>query len=408
MNGGSNDYFVVPDDEDLISQYTLLMEPGTLERFADFDFQTAAILVRLNFLGSAELNDDVAQIKAFVEKEIPGRMAVTATGGSVLIAQTSDQISREILLNLALMLTVIFFVICGLFVSIKAGLLAMVPNTFPLIGAFGAMGVLDIPLSTGTFPVVIIALGIAVDDTIHFMVRFSKEMQNTTNNEVAIAQTIRHELKPVLGTSVALMLGFLILTFAEFQSIAEFGLLSAITISLALTADLLITPALLLSVPLITYWDLLSLSMSQKVIDDSPLFKDMTIGEIKRFALSGHIEKAVAGELIMRQGDPGDSMLLLLKGELSILVENNQGTSAKVATLTPGEIIGEMSLLSKEARSASVQVESDAQFLKIDAHVLDKVDHNYPRLAVKIRKNISRILAARLKTANQNYIEVLA
>ncbi|MFT4929577.1 MAG: putative RND superfamily exporter protein [Phenylobacterium sp.] len=407
MNGGSDDYFLVPDDADLISQYTLLMEPGTLERFADFDFQKAAIVVRLNFVGSSELNNDVAEIQAFVDRALPRHLAVTITGGSVLIAQTSDQISREILLNLALMLTVIFFVICGLFVSVKAGLLAMVPNTLPLIGAFGAMGILDIPLSTGTFPVVIIALGIAVDDTIHFMVRFSKEMQNTTDNEVAIAQTIRHELKPVLGTSLALILGFIVLTFAEFQSIAEFGLLSAVTISLALIADLLITPALLLSVPLITYWDLLSLSMSQNVIDTSPLFKGMTKGEIKRFALMGHIENEQAGELIIRQGEAGDSMLLLLKGELNILVKNAQGTNIKLATVAPGEIIGEMSLLSHDARSASVEVQSDAQFLKIDARVLDKVDHSYPRLAIKIRKNIAKILVARLKTSNQNYIGVL-
>jgi predicted RND superfamily exporter protein len=407
MNGGSNDYFQVPDSADLISQYTLLMEPGTVDRFADFDFQKANILIRLNFLGSSQLNRDVAEIQAFVDKQLPRRLAVTITGGSVLIAQTSDKISREILTNLALMLTVIFFVICGLFVSVKAGLLAMVPNTLPLIGAFGAMGVLGIPLSTGTFPVVIIALGIAVDDTIHFMVRFSKEMKNTTDNQMAIAQTIRHELKPVLGTSLALILGFTVLMFAEFRSIAEFGFLSAITISLALIADLLITPALLLSVPLITYWDLLSLSMSREVMDNSPLFEGMTKREIKRFALLGHIEDEKAGELIIRQGEAGDSMLLLLKGELNILIENSLGTSKKVATLAPGQIIGEMSLLSQECRSASVQVERDAQLLQIDAHVLDKVDRSYPRLAIKIRKNIAKILVARLKTANQNYIGAL-
>lgn len=408
MNGGSNDYDHVPDDADLISQYTLLMEPETLERFADFEFQKAAILIRLNFLGSSQFNKDIAQIQAFIDQELPRNLDVTITGGSVLIAQTSDQISREILLNLALMLTVIFIVICGLFVSVKAGLLAMIPNTLPLIGAFGAMGILDIPLSTGTFPVVIIALGIAVDDTIHFMVRFSKEMKHTTNNEVAIAQTIRHELKPVLGTSMALILGFIVLTFAEFRSIAEFGMLSAITISLALIADLIVTPALLISVPLITYWDLLSLSMSQNVIDNSPLFKSLTTREIKRFALMGNIENKKSGELLIRQGDAGNSMLLLLKGELTILVDNPQGQSIEVATAAPGDIIGEMSLLSDDRRSASVRVKSDAQLLKIDAHVLDKVDRSYPRMAIKIRKNIAQILVERLKKSTQNYIDVVS
>jgi uncharacterized protein len=408
MNGGINDYFKVPDDADLISQYTLLMEPETLERFADFDFQKAAILIRLDFPGSSEFNNDIAQIQAFIDEELPRHLAVTITGGQVLIAQTSDQISREILMNLALMLTVIFFIISGLFVSVKAGVLAMIPNILPLIGAFGAMGLLDIPLSTGTFPVVIIALGIAVDDTIHFMVRFSKEMKNTTNNELAIAQSVRHELKPVLGTSLALILGFLVLTFAEFRSIAEFGLLSAVTISLALISDLLITPALLLSVPLITYWDLLSLSISQNVIDNSPLFKDMTKSEIKRFALLGHIKNEKSGEVILRQGDAGNSMLLLLKGELTVLIENSQGENAKITTVSSGEIIGEMSLLSGDPRSASVQAVSDAQLLKIDAHVLEKVDRRYPRLAIKIRKNIAKILVSRLKTSNQNYIDVLS
>jgi CRP-like cAMP-binding protein len=147
--------------------------------------------------------------------------------------------------------------------------------------------------------------------------------------------------------------------------------------------------------------------MSQKVIDNSPLFKGMTHREIKRFALLGHIENKKAGELIIRQGDPGDSMLLLLQGELTILVENGQGISKKVATVAPGEIIGEMSLLSEEARSASVKVEHDAELLEIDAHVLDKVDRSYPRLAIKIRKNIARILVTRLQKSNLNYIELL-
>jgi CRP-like cAMP-binding protein len=133
----------------------------------------------------------------------------------------------------------------------------------------------------------------------------------------------------------------------------------------------------------------------------------MTTREVKRFALMGHIENEKEGEMIIRQGDSGNSMLLLLKGELTILVDNAQGISKKVATVSPGEIIGEMSLLSNDIRSASVQAQSDAQLLRIDARVLDKVDANYPRLAIKIRKNIALILVSRLKTSSQNYIRVL-
>ena len=104
MNNGQEKFFSVPDNDALISQYTLLMQPDTLERFADFEFQKACIVVRSNIVGSAKLNQDIIEIQKFVEHSFPARMKVNITGGSVLVAQASDKISREIIFNLALML----------------------------------------------------------------------------------------------------------------------------------------------------------------------------------------------------------------------------------------------------------------------------------------------------------------
>lgn len=407
MSGGSIKHFMVPENNDLISQYTLLMEPDTLERFVDYDFEKACIVVRSNLIGSEQLNEDLAELNEFIEHQFPNKIDIDITGASILVAQASDRISRELLTNLLIMLLVIFLVISSLFVSLKAGLLAMAPNSLPIIGALGAMSLLDIPLSTATFPVVIIALGVAVDDTLHFMVRFSQEVKKSTDNKVVIEKTIKHELKPVLGTSLALILGFIVLTFAEFGSIAEFGLLSAITILLALVSDLIITPALLLTIPLITYWDLMRLSISKEIMETNPLFKGLKPKQIKTFALMGSIETIKQHELLTLQGSTDNSMMLLLKGKATISVAGEDGKDKDIAKVLPGHIVGEMALLANVPRTASIRVEEDAEVLKIDSATLERVDSRYPKLAVKIHKNISQILVCRLQKTTKNYVEHL-
>lgn len=395
LNGGSDKLFKVPDNDDLISQYTLLISPDSLERFADFKFQKACIVVRSEVFSSEQFKRDLVNIAAFAEQELPIHFTVTATGQAVLIAKAANQISREILINLAIMLSIIFLIISVLFSSIKAGLLAMIPNSFPIIGVFAAMSFLEIPLSPSTFSVVIIALGVAVDDTLHFMVSFSEECKKSLDNDYAIAQTMRHEIKPILGTSLALIVGFLALTPAEFVSVSELGLLSAITIFLALLADLIITPALLLTLPLISSWDLLSLTISQKVMDTSPIFKGLKPCEIKRFVLMGNIVKAQSGDFLMLQNDKEKFILLLLKGQLDIFVAGDDGVNKKVRQMEAGSIVGEMALLSGEPRSASVQAVGNVEVLEFDASTMQHISNRYPGMAVKIHQNFADILIKR-------------
>jgi hydrophobe/amphiphile efflux-3 (HAE3) family protein len=396
MNGGSEQFFVVPDDDNLISQYTLLMQPETLERFADFEFQKACLVVRSSLVGSEKMNKDIAEIRAYIDDHFPVRMKVTITGGSVLIAKASDQISREMIVNIALMLAMIFLVISALFMSFRAGLLSVLPNSLPVIGSLGAMSLLDIPLSTGTFPVVIISLGIAVDDTLHFMVRFSNERKKSTDNKHVVNEALKHELKPILGTSLALIFGFSMLMFAEFRSIAEFGLLSAITICLALISDLVITPALLMTIPLITYWDLLKLSIDEELMDSNPLFVGLTHGEIKRFVLMGSLRNFEVGEVLMRENDTDRNMMLVLEGKLDVLVANQEGVDQKINDIQAGDIVGEMALLVGVPRTATVKVTQDAEVLMINPEILQRVDSRYPKMAVKIHQNISQIIVPRL------------
>jgi hypothetical protein len=245
MNNGDPAYFTVPDSSDLIAQYTLLMNPETLNRFADFDFQVANIVVRSMIAGSREFESHLPAIRKYVDENLPADLKVRITGETILIHKTSDTISREIVNSLFFMAISIFIIISLLFRSLKIGLIAMVPNLLPIIGIFGVMGFLGISLSTSTLPVAVIALGIAVDDTIHFMVRYFHEIGKKSDNLAAIINTIRHEIRPVTCTSSALFLGFSVLMLAEFGSVSQFGLLAALAMLIALIGDLLITPALL-------------------------------------------------------------------------------------------------------------------------------------------------------------------
>ncbi len=118
---------------------------------------------------------------------------VVVTGNAILRMQAADAMAAGQAKSLGLMVVVIWLVIAVLFLNPKAGLLAVIPNLFPVVTLFGVMGYLDIPLNTSTAMVAAIALGICVDDTMHFMVRYNHYTRLTGDTAVAIARTLRDE-----------------------------------------------------------------------------------------------------------------------------------------------------------------------------------------------------------------------
>lgn len=252
INDGNPDYSSIPDSEAEIAQYALMINPDDLARFVDFDLQKTCILVRCKVGGSLATNLMVEDIHNWIQQHMSPALDIRLTGETLLIAKSSDIISREIVVNLFYVFIAISIVLAILFGSIRAGLLAMIPNMIPILVNFGFMGIFNIPLSTATFPVAIIALGIAVDDTIHLMVRYAKERKMNPENSVAIENALSHEIRPVTTTSVALITGYSILLLGEFGSVQQFGILSAVAITSALACDLFVTPLLLQITPKIS------------------------------------------------------------------------------------------------------------------------------------------------------------
>jgi len=156
------------------------------------------------------------------------------------------------------------------------GMIALLPNCFPIVVSFGIMGWFGIPLSIATSLIACIAIGLAVDDTIHYLVCYNREFKEDLNKENALSNTIRHMGKPIVFTTATISLGFSVLMFSSFNPTAVFGLLMVITMVSALVADLVLLPSLMLHVELMTIWDLLKLKLGRDPHQGIPLFKGLS------------------------------------------------------------------------------------------------------------------------------------
>jgi predicted RND superfamily exporter protein len=402
MNGGDPAYFVLPSSRELISQYTLLMNQDDLTRFVDYDYRSTCILVRADLSGSSVINAEVAKIQHFIDTELTKDLHYTITGEPVIVSGTSDTISRELIVNLGNVLCAILLFISILFMSLKAGVLAMVPNIVPIVATFAAMGLMGIPLSTSTFPVAIIALGIAVDDTIHLMVRYSKEIKLQDSNTTAMIRTIHQELQPVMSTSLALMVGFMVFLLSQFGATVEFGLLATIALGTALLSDLFITPSLLLTTPLITSWDYIKLKVSGDLAETSPMLRGLSLREIKRVAAMAAIREFSSGEMILREGEEGRDMFVLLSGSATV---RSRKTGKVLSAVQRGDVVGEMAFLTGAHRSADVVAMGEVEALEINAATLDRLRMRFLGVAVKVFYNISRLLSDRLRETTTSLVD---
>jgi uncharacterized protein len=248
MNNGDPAFNTLPQSADLIAQYALMLSPQDLSRFLSFDQSSACFLLRTELNGSRNVNAAADEIEEFARRNLDPSLKVRVTGEVVLVARSSDTMSREVLNNLITLGITIFVVIAVFFRSALIAGLVMIPNIVPIVLNFGLMVLAGIPLSTATFPVSVIALGMTVDDTIHMMARYTRERKRRAKM-AAIHTTLAHEIRPVLTTTLAHTCGFSVLMFGEFESVRQFGMLAAWAMISAILADLFLTPALLALAP---------------------------------------------------------------------------------------------------------------------------------------------------------------
>jgi len=225
--------------------------PALIGRHLSPDHTRTQLVIRANDIGLAAwrefeplLSAEVARLVA--RHGLGGRVDVAISGGSTLAEKAISGIGTDLVDSIAYDFLLILVFIIGLVRNVRLGLLAMVPNLWPLLVTLGTMGFFDIPIRASTIIVFSVALGIAVDDTTHFVHRYREEVRTHGEGALAIRRTLQATGRPIVLTSIILVAGFLLNAFSDFKAIVEFGVLSAVTLGLALVGELFLTPALLM------------------------------------------------------------------------------------------------------------------------------------------------------------------
>ena len=250
FHSGDPAFFAIPDDRALVSQLLLLYETSggeEVQEWATTDFARANLELRLGIAPISQTSDLVAGLDRFLAQHpIPG-VTVSLSGIGALWLELLDYIVASEIESFLYAFALIGAMMCFIFRSLKTGMLSMVPNLWPILLTLGAMGWLGIPLDYNKVMIASVAMGIAVDDTIHFVSRCHHEFTERGNYAEALAAAMADVGHAVAVTSLVLVLGFMVNVFSVLDANAKSGILLATTIATALLADLLLTPALLLT-----------------------------------------------------------------------------------------------------------------------------------------------------------------
>jgi len=396
MQNGDPAHYKVPDADNLVAQYLLLFQRRDIERFVSSDFSKVNIMVRHNINSSTEMNDTIEKIRKELSADRFGKYNSTLiTGEGVLIAEAAENFISGQVTSLGSTAALIALIMAVFFLSWKAGIVVLIPNVLPLLLFFGLMGAGSIPLNAGTVMVAAITIGIAVDDNTIFMILYNQHMKEYGDEKRALRETLLAEIRPIFVSSVALAAGFSTLIFSNFVPIAQFGALSAFVMIIAAGTELFMTPLTLSSVRLITLWDAIGLELRDRLIKQSILLQGFSKFQIRRLILMCHMVKAKAGEQVIREGDAGDKMYLVVDGEMSVSKAFN-GERKTITKLEPGDIFGEIALVSSQPRTADVFAVTDAKLLSLDWKTLVRLRRLSPFISSKLFLNLSKILGNRL------------
>ncbi len=174
------------------------------------------------------------------------RATLTASGYLPLYLRIVEYVVSSTVWGLAISAAVVFAMVWLLLRSLPLTLAAIPTNVFPVALVFGTMGWAGIPLDIATATIGAIVLGIAVDDTIHFLFRYREERRAGRSVEAAVVRTYREAGRPIVFATLVLALGFAVLATSGSKSIAYFGIVSSLAIVGAMLADLFLLPVLLL------------------------------------------------------------------------------------------------------------------------------------------------------------------
>jgi len=248
LNENRPDFYAIPQDQSLVSQELLLFEnTGTddLEDFVDTQFQLARFTLKVPYVDPLHYDGFLEDVESEFRAVLGDSAEIATTGFMGMMSETVRQVifgmSRSYVLAIGI-ITPLMILLIG---NLRGGLVSMVPNLTPILLTLGVMGWGGFPIDMFAMMIGGIAIGLAVDDTIHLIHGFRRDFSRIGNVRRAMRETLQTTGRALLVTSIVLSSGFLVFALSEMKNLASFGLLTSFTIVTAFLIDICITPALL-------------------------------------------------------------------------------------------------------------------------------------------------------------------
>jgi predicted RND superfamily exporter protein len=251
LNEDRAEFYSVPGQQRAVAQELLLFENSgsdDLEELVDSRFSRARISMKIPWVDWMLYPEFLVRMQRQIEGILGDGVRLRLTGFTAVMSRAASSFIVTMARSYAIALLVITPLMILLLGSLGRGLLSMVPNLAPILFTLGVMGWVGIPLDMSTLLIGGIIIGLAVDDTIHFMHRFERTCGETGDPQRAVRETLETTGTAMLFTSVVLAAGFLVFTSAYMVNLAIFGLLCALATAVAFLADVTLAPALMVLV----------------------------------------------------------------------------------------------------------------------------------------------------------------
>ena len=247
FNNDQKEFYAVPDDDAVIAQNLVFYAPNFDDWFdiEGEDYGTTRVHVELLGYDANIIVEDINSAKAKAAELFPDAK-ISIVGEVVEYAEMNHKLVSAELKSFSFSLVVIAVLLILAFSSAKTGLIGMIPNLAPVLVVGGVMGYAGFSLDMLTMTIMPMILGIAVDDTIHFINHIKYHYEFTGDYAKSVTVSFREIGKTMGMTTFILCAMFLMYTFSPMGCLFRVGLLAMIGLSSALVADYTLTPALIL------------------------------------------------------------------------------------------------------------------------------------------------------------------
>ncbi|MBH24596.1 MAG: hypothetical protein CMH57_09120 [Myxococcales bacterium] len=220
-----------------------------LEHLLNEDASLGRLTLTGDMMSARTLDRTLRQLDAIALETLGGEVRVTASGYPPLYVRIVDHVMASQVNGFFIALGLIFVVLLIGLRSLRLALISLLPNTFPVLVMMGVMGFAGIDLDIATATVGAIVIGVAVDDTVHFLHAWQRAEQEGMTWAGCLDHTLNKAGQAAIVTTALLVAGFPILMLANVTTVVAFGLLTTVAALAALFGDLIILPLLLRAWP---------------------------------------------------------------------------------------------------------------------------------------------------------------